>query len=62
MILPLVVSLENVGIADSLSYEELSVEILDSQVYQLRTKDVVLVKFPWRNNNLKMFLGNLKRT
>ena len=39
-----VVPLEVVGISDSLSYEIVSIEILDRQVHRLQTKDVALVK------------------
>ncbi|WMV37184.1 hypothetical protein MTR67_030569 [Solanum verrucosum] len=34
---------------DSLSYEEIHVQILDRQVYKLRTKEVASVKVLWRN-------------
>ncbi|XP_069143363.1 uncharacterized protein [Solanum lycopersicum] len=45
----LIVPIENVGIKDSLSYEEVPVQILDRQVWKLRTKEVDLVKVLWRN-------------
>ncbi|WMV41047.1 hypothetical protein MTR67_034432, partial [Solanum verrucosum] len=35
---------------ESLSYEEVPVEILDQQVKRLRNKEVVSVKVLWRNN------------
>ncbi|XP_016571042.1 uncharacterized protein LOC107868951 [Capsicum annuum] len=38
---------KRVDILDSLSYEEVLVEILDWQVHRLRTKDVALVKVFW---------------
>ena len=39
----------NVGIKDSLSYEEVAIQILDCQVRKLRTKEVESVKILWRN-------------
>ncbi|WMV40442.1 hypothetical protein MTR67_033827 [Solanum verrucosum] len=37
------------GIKDNLSYEEVSVQILDLQVRKLRTKEVASTKVLWRN-------------
>ncbi|WMV07483.1 hypothetical protein MTR67_000868 [Solanum verrucosum] len=45
----LIIPTENIGIKDSLSYEEIPVQILDRQVRKLRTKEVVSVKVLWRN-------------
>ncbi|WMV26499.1 hypothetical protein MTR67_019884 [Solanum verrucosum] len=45
----LIIPTENIGIKDSLSYEEISVQILDRQVRKLRTKEVASVKVLWRN-------------
>ncbi|WMV45410.1 hypothetical protein MTR67_038795, partial [Solanum verrucosum] len=45
----LIIPTENICIKDSLSYEEVSVEILDRQVRKLRTKEVVSVKVLRRN-------------
>ncbi|WMV42175.1 hypothetical protein MTR67_035560 [Solanum verrucosum] len=45
----LIIPTENIGIKDSLSYEEILVQILDCQVRKLRTKEVASVKVPWRN-------------
>ncbi|WMV25407.1 hypothetical protein MTR67_018792 [Solanum verrucosum] len=45
----LIISTENVGIKDNLSYEEIPVQILDHQVRKLRTKEVASVKVLWRN-------------
>ncbi|WMV49885.1 hypothetical protein MTR67_043270 [Solanum verrucosum] len=45
----LIISTENIEIKDSLSYEEIPVQILDRQVRKLRTKEVVSVKVLWRN-------------
>ncbi|KAH0644892.1 hypothetical protein KY284_032776 [Solanum tuberosum] len=44
-----VVSLEGLGVDESLSYEEILVEILDWQVKKLRNKEVASVKVLWRN-------------
>ncbi|WMV07317.1 hypothetical protein MTR67_000702 [Solanum verrucosum] len=47
---PLLILLtESIRIKDSLSYEEILVQILDRQVRRLRTKDVASVKVLWRN-------------
>ncbi|WMV55430.1 hypothetical protein MTR67_048815 [Solanum verrucosum] len=40
---------EDTEINDSLSYEEIPVQILDRQVRNLRTKEVASVKVLWRN-------------
>ncbi|KAH0722658.1 hypothetical protein KY290_005316 [Solanum tuberosum] len=40
----LIIPTENIGIKDSLSYEEILVQILDRQVRKLRTKEVASVK------------------
>ncbi|WMV09834.1 hypothetical protein MTR67_003219 [Solanum verrucosum] len=45
----LIVSTENIGIKDNLSYEKLLVQILDRQVHKLRTKEVASAKVLWRN-------------
>ncbi|WMV09158.1 hypothetical protein MTR67_002543, partial [Solanum verrucosum] len=45
----LIIPTEDIGIKDSLSYEEIPVEILDGQVCKLRTKKVASVKVLWRN-------------
>ena len=44
-----VVPLETVAVKDSLSYEDVPVEILDRQVRRLRNKEVASVKVWWRN-------------
>jgi len=44
-----IVPLESLGKKDSLSYEEVPVEILDRQVRKLRNKEVASVKVIWRN-------------
>ncbi|WMV37443.1 hypothetical protein MTR67_030828 [Solanum verrucosum] len=45
----LIIPTENIDIKDSLSYEEILVQILDRQVRKLRTKEVASVKVLWRN-------------
>ncbi|WMV24474.1 hypothetical protein MTR67_017859 [Solanum verrucosum] len=45
----LIIPTENIGIKDSLSYEEIPAQILDRQVRKLRTKEVASVKVLWRN-------------
>ncbi|WMV18082.1 hypothetical protein MTR67_011467 [Solanum verrucosum] len=45
----LIIPTENIGIKDSLSYEEITVQILDHQVRKLRTKEVASIKVLWRN-------------
>ncbi|WMV59406.1 hypothetical protein MTR67_052791 [Solanum verrucosum] len=45
----LIIPIEDIGIKDILSYEEIPVQILDRQVRKLRTKEVPSVKVLWRN-------------
>ncbi|WMV59178.1 hypothetical protein MTR67_052563 [Solanum verrucosum] len=45
----LIIPTEDIGIKDSLSYEEIPVQILDRQVRKLRTQEVASVKVLWRN-------------
>ncbi|WMV24139.1 hypothetical protein MTR67_017524 [Solanum verrucosum] len=45
----LIIPTEDTGNKDSLSYDEISVQILDYQVCKLRTKEVASVKVLWRN-------------
>ncbi|WMV49811.1 hypothetical protein MTR67_043196 [Solanum verrucosum] len=44
-----IVPLEDLGVKEKISYEEVSVEILDRQVKKLRNKEVTYVKVLWRN-------------
>ena len=48
-----VVSLESVEVKDSLSYENVPVEILDRQVRRLRNKEVASVKVLWRSQSVE---------
>ncbi|WMV55292.1 hypothetical protein MTR67_048677 [Solanum verrucosum] len=45
----LIIPTEDIRINDSLSYEEIPVQILDRQVRKLSTKEVASVKALWRN-------------
>ncbi|KAH0644862.1 hypothetical protein KY284_032746 [Solanum tuberosum] len=45
-----IIPLEGLGVDESLSYEEIFVEILDRQVKRLRNKEVAFVKVLWRNH------------
>ncbi|WMV29348.1 hypothetical protein MTR67_022733 [Solanum verrucosum] len=49
----LVIPTEDIGIKDSLPYEEILVQILDRQVRKFRTKEVASVKFLWRNKSVE---------
>ena len=44
-----IVPLESVAMKDSLSYEDVPIEILDRQVGRLRNEEVSLVKVLWRS-------------
>ena len=48
-----IVPLESVTVKDSLSYEDVPVEILDRQVRRLRSKEVALVKVLWRSQSIE---------
>ncbi|XP_069150266.1 uncharacterized protein [Solanum lycopersicum] len=45
----LIILTEDIGIKDSLSCEEIPVQILDCQVHKLRIKEVASLKVIWRN-------------
>ncbi|WMV50791.1 hypothetical protein MTR67_044176 [Solanum verrucosum] len=57
----LITPTEDIGIKDSLSYEEIPVHILHRQVRKLRTKEVASVKVLWRNQFVEESLGRLRR-
>ncbi|XP_057972728.1 uncharacterized protein LOC131160867 [Malania oleifera] len=44
---------EPLEIGDALSYEEVSVQILDQKVQHLHTKEISLVKVLWRNHTIE---------
>ncbi|WMV51105.1 hypothetical protein MTR67_044490 [Solanum verrucosum] len=48
-----IVPLESVAVKDSLSYEDVQVEILDRQVRRLRNKEVASVKVLWRSQSVE---------
>ena len=48
-----IVPLESVAVIDSLSYEDIPVEILDRQVRRLRNKEVASVKVLWRSQSVE---------
>ncbi|XP_070039256.1 uncharacterized protein [Nicotiana tomentosiformis] len=48
-----IMPIEDIHIAEDLSYAEVPVVILDRQVRKLRTKEVASVKVLWRNNNIE---------
>ena len=48
-----IVPLESVVVKDSLSYEDVPVEILERQVRRLRNKEVTLVKVLWRSQSVE---------
>ncbi|WMV41964.1 hypothetical protein MTR67_035349 [Solanum verrucosum] len=45
----LIIPIEDIGIKDSLFYEEIHIQILDRQVRKLRTKEAASDKVLWRN-------------
>ena len=47
------VSLDSVAVKDSLSYEDVPIEILDRQVRRLRNKEVASVKVLWRSQSVE---------
>ena len=48
-----VVPLESVAVKDSLSYEDLPVEILDHQVRRLRNKEIASIKVLWWSQSIE---------
>ena len=48
-----VVPLKSVVVKDSLSYEDVLVEILDLQFRRLRNKEIILVKVLWRSQSVE---------
>ena len=42
-----------VELNEDLTYEEYPVEIVDCQVYQLHTKEILMVKVLWSNHTIK---------
>ncbi|WMV37890.1 hypothetical protein MTR67_031275 [Solanum verrucosum] len=52
-----IIPLEGLGVDESLSYEEVPVEILDRKVKKLRNKEVASVKVFWRNHLVEVLHG-----
>ncbi|WMV57887.1 hypothetical protein MTR67_051272, partial [Solanum verrucosum] len=48
-----IVPLASVAVKDSLTYEDVPVEILDHQVHKLRNKEVASVKILWRSPSVE---------
>ena len=48
-----IVPLESVAVNDSLSYEDLPVEILDHQVRRLRNKEIASIKVLWWSQSIE---------
>ena len=48
-----IVPLESVAVKDSISYEDVPIEILERQVRRLRHKEVASVKVLWRSQSVK---------
>ncbi|WMV19310.1 hypothetical protein MTR67_012695 [Solanum verrucosum] len=48
-----IVPLESVAMKDSITYEDVLVEILDRQVRRLSNKEVVSVKVLWRSQSIE---------
>ena len=56
----LIIPTEIIEINNSLSYEEIPIQIQDIQVCKLRKKEVASVKVLWRNQFLKKLHGKLR--
>ena len=50
-----------IGIKDSLSYEEILVQILDLQVHKFRTEEVALLKLLGRNQFIEEATWEIRR-
>ena len=48
-----IVPLESVAVKNSLSYQDVPVEILDRQVRRLKNKEVATVKVLWRSQSVE---------
>ena len=57
----LIILTEDIGIKDSLSYDEVPIQILDHQVRMLRMKDVTSIKVLWRNQFVEEVNWKLRR-
>ena len=57
----LIILTEDIGIKDSLSYDEVPIQILDHQVRMFRMKDVTSIKVLWRNQFVEEVNWKLRR-
>ncbi|XP_050233108.1 uncharacterized protein LOC126681605 [Mercurialis annua] len=48
-----VIQPQAVGVSEELTYEEQSVQIVDTQIRHLRTKKIPMVKFLWRSQSVE---------
>lgn len=48
-----IIPVKDIDISNFLSFKEIPIEILNFQVYWLRTKDVAFVKVLWRNHKME---------
>lgn len=58
--LNVIVPLDDMSIEKNLTYEEVSVEILDHQVKRLRIKKVAFVKVLWKNQQVESAIWKVK--
>lgn len=56
----LVVPIESIGVKDSLSHEDILVQILDCQVHKLRTKDIASIKVLLWNQLIEKAIREVK--
>ena len=57
-----IVTLESVAVKDSLSYEDVLVEILDRQARRLRNKEVASIKVLWRSQSVEGAIWEVEAT
>ena len=55
-----ILPIEGLEVDENLSYEEVSVEILDRQVMSLRNKEVASVKVLWKNHLVEGVIGEVE--
>ena len=57
----LITPTKNIGIKDSLSYEDIPIQILDHQLHKLRPNEVASVNVLWRTQSFGKTTWKLKR-
>ena len=57
----LIIPIEDNGSKDNLSHEDIPVQIVDRQVYKLKTKEIASVKVLWRNQFGAKLLEKMRR-